>query len=269
MDVPKTKRVIVLLLANLMVFVGVLAFRSDGWTSNSTSVPALTNAQCVLCHPKEPATIDARGGKHKSAVGCLDCHKEHPPVGTKAIPKCSECHSGKAHYEEAGNCTSCHVDVHAPLDLKIGSDVTGPCLTCHKKEGDQLKVYPSAHTDLACTECHPAHKEIPSCLKCHEKHTEDMNLADCKSCHPAHMPLIVTYSKDTPSHYCASCHQEAYDTLQKNKTKHHDLSCVFCHKNKHKTVPPCFACHGKPHPDAILKKYSDCSGCHNTAHDLK
>jgi hypothetical protein len=96
-----------------------------------------------------------------------------------------------------------------------------------------------------------------------------MEFKTCLSCHPVHMPLEVTYASETPSHYCTACHKKAGALLQANKTKHHDLSCVYCHQDKHKTVPPCGMCHGKPHPENMLKKFPKCGNCHSTAHDLK
>jgi hypothetical protein len=233
-----------------------------------SEVPPLLNTQCVHCHPQQPETIAARGEKHKTEVGCMDCHVEHPPQGADAIPGCDMCHSGEPHYE-LENCGSCHSDTHAPLDMKLEGELVGPCLTCHQQQGDEVKAHPSAHTDVACNECHAVHKEIPDCTQCHEKHTEDMDFQACVSCHPVHMPLVIKYGQDTPNHYCGACHDEALGLLAKNKTKHHDVTCVFCHKNEHKTVPPCFACHPTPHPKAILDKFPDCGQCHGIAHDLK
>lgn len=46
----------------------------------------ITDAQCVLCHPKQPQTIKAYGGKHETEVGCSDCHLEHPPQRNKSSP---------------------------------------------------------------------------------------------------------------------------------------------------------------------------------------
>jgi len=228
----------------------------------------LSNKHCVFCHPQQPQTIEAKGGLHKTEVGCMDCHQEHPPEGTDAVPECSMCHSGAAHYDLEG-CSSCHSDAHAPLDLKLEGELTEPCLTCHQQQGDELKEHPSMHTELPCNECHSSHGEIPNCMDCHEKHTEDMDYEACVSCHPVHMPRVVTYGQDTPSRYCGACHGEALDLLEANTTKHHDLLCVFCHKNKHKTVPPCYACHPQAHSKAILDKFPECGHCHSTAHDLK
>lgn len=229
---------------------------------------ALASAPCAQCHDEEPMLIDSKGGKHKTAVACWDCHTEHPPKGKQAVPACSRCHSGKEHYK-LDNCKGCHSNTHAPLDMTLSSDLTKPCLTCHAPQGEELKAHPSAHTNLACTECHTKHREIPSCENCHGKHTEDMDYPSCTTCHPVHQPKEVAYGKDTPSRYCASCHKKAMDLLNANTTKHRDLSCVFCHRDRHKAVPPCYACHGAPHPEQMLKKFKDCGECHSTAHDLR
>jgi len=230
--------------------------------------PPLLDSQCVLCHPDQSKMIAERGKKHKTEVGCQDCHTAHPPQGTGGIPQCSMCHSGKPHYE-LEQCSSCHSDTHAPLDMKLEGELTAACLTCHAQQGKEVKEHPSAHTDVPCNECHAAHREIPECTQCHEKHTPDMDFKACVSCHPVHMPLVIAYGPETPSPWCGACHQEAMDLLAKNQTKHHALSCAFCHKDKHKTIPPCSACHPNPHPDGILKKFPDCGQCHGIAHDLK
>ncbi len=231
-------------------------------------VATLTNAHCILCHQQQPQTIEAHGDKHKTEVGCLDCHREHPPQGTNAIPACGLCHSGAPHYE-LKDCSSCHSDTHAPLDLTFEGDITGPCLTCHQQQGDEVKDHPSAHTNVACNECHVTHRQIPDCMICHEQHTEDMDSQTCLSCHPVHMPMVITYRQETPSHYCGACHEEASDLLEKNTTKHHDLACAFCHRDTHKMIPPCTACHSNPHGKGMLEKYSKCAQCHGIAHDLK
>ena len=227
----------------------------------------ITNAQCVLCHPKQPQTIKAYGGKHETEVGCSDCHLEHPPKGTKAVPECGMCHSEKAHYQ-LDQCGSCHTDTHAPLNLIFEGEISEPCLTCHMQQGDEVANYPSAHTEMACNECHAEHRKVPNCMECHSKHTEDMNFEFCKSCHPVHMPLVVTYSEDTPCEYCGVCHGEVLSLFEQNTTKHHDLSCAHCHNNKHKTIPACYACHDKPHSDRLTQKFPTCAACHDTAHNL-
>ena len=228
---------------------------------------ALSNSDCVKCHPQQPATIASKGTKHKTAVGCLDCHTEHPPQGTQAIPKCAMCHAGKPHYE-LPECASCHADTHAPLDIKMGEKTTPVCLTCHPQQGNEMAASPSKHALLDCSKCHPAHRQYLDCLKCHDPHTKDMTFETCKACHPPHKPLDIRYGMDTPSETCAACHYDAYDNLKANTTKHHDLSCAYCHRDKHKVVPPCEACHGKPHAAGIHAKYTECGKCHGAAHTL-
>jgi len=85
----------------------------------------LQNTDCIKCHKKEPATVERNGGLHKTAVGCLDCHTEHPPLGTKTIPQCAMCHTGKLHYE-LENCLSCHSDPHEPLALLSTQNLPAP-----------------------------------------------------------------------------------------------------------------------------------------------
>ncbi len=226
-------------------------------------------ADCIKCHPKVQETVDNKGSKHKSAISCMDCHRGHPPMVSKEkiIPVCSECHAGKPHYE-LPDCKSCHSDPHAPLEMKLAMNITGPCLTCHPGQGDELKNYPSLHTKISCTMCHRAHKEVPPCMTCHRPHTEEMINQDCLSCHPAHQPLTITYGQDMPSKYCAPCHQAISDKLVASQTKHTALACVFCHKDKHKMVPTCETCHGIPHPPAMVAKFDKCNACHISAHTL-
>ena len=64
---------------------------------------ALEVTDCVKCHEDEPATIASNGGKHKTAVTCLDCHQEHPPWGENVIPQCSMCHEGTAHFKRTND----------------------------------------------------------------------------------------------------------------------------------------------------------------------
>jgi len=214
--------------AVIYIFIALFALCGTAWAQ----ALSLSNEHCVFCHKKQPATIDAKGGKHKTEVGCLDCHIEHPPEGQNAVPECSMCHSGKPHYD-LENCGSCHSDTHAPLDLTIEGEVSEPCLSCHEQQGIEVRDYPSAHTDVACNECHIKHKYIPQCTECHEKHSVDMDQAACLSCHPVHKPLEITYDMEMPSRYCTSCHGEAGSLLAANTTKHHELSCVFCHRDRH------------------------------------
>ncbi len=229
----------------------------------------LSNKDCIKCHPKIVKQIQAHGGKHKTAIGCLDCHEVHPPMYPKeqAIPKCSKCHIGKSHYE-LPNCLKCHRNPHEPLNIVFQGKLVKECLTCHTQEEAQLKAHPSAHTNLGCNDCHNKHGYIPQCSKCHEPHSKEMTNNDCLMCHPPHQPLVITYKDNTPNSFCAPCHGDFVTTLANNKTKHHELACVYCHRNKHGVIPKCETCHGSPHPASMLSKYPKCIDCHNDAHAL-
>jgi predicted CXXCH cytochrome family protein len=255
----------------LSIFVNTPSSQKEGFAQEKAekSIPQLSNADCIKCHQKVQETINANGGKHKTAVTCMDCHRGHPPMVSKEkiIPACKECHAGKAHYEIEG-CNSCHSDPHAPLEMKLAANITDPCISCHEKEGEDLKNNPNKHTNLSCTGCHPVHKEIPLCLNCHQPHSPEMVNKDCLMCHPAHKPLVITYGSNMPSKYCAACHKNISDTLTGVGTKHSSLACVFCHKERHKMIPTCESCHGTPHPAGMLSQFPQCDMCHISAHSL-
>jgi hypothetical protein len=226
----------------------------------------LTNDDCAKCHTAPPADISTAGGKHKD-VGCTGCHEGHPPTVKKPIPQCNQCHMGKPHYELKG-CLSCHKNPHTPLNITFAGKVTDACLTCHTKQNDQLKQFKSKHSALDCSTCHDVHRKVPQCTQCHKPHSAEMVVADCKKCHKAHMPKVVTYADNTPSKDCGACHSGVLKMLSASKSKHKDLACAFCHKEKHKTIPVCQDCHGSPHPAGIMAKFPKCGECHNIAHDL-
>lgn len=230
----------------------------------------LEAGDCVKCHAEVVAEVAARGEEHAAAVGCLDCHLEHPPAGQRVIPECSLCHPAdvKPHYAAAG-CVGCH-DPHAPLTINMFGvkAVTPVCASCHAKQGQQLQDYPSRHSDLGCTACHVEHGEWMTCLDCHEPHKPDMSLASCLQCHPAHQPRTVKYGTQVPDDWCSGCHGDVVATLAANRTKHHDLQCVYCHKYQHKLVPECETCHGQPHGIKMHRKYPDCRECHHGPHAL-
>lgn len=244
---------------------GVLALAAASGLAAS-----LENSDCVKCHAPTVARVQSRGQEHQSAVGCLDCHLEHPPAGKKVIPECRMCHDpdSKPHYAVSG-CLACH-DPHAPRDIDLARApvVKAVCSSCHTREGGQLDEYPSRHSELDCTECHTRHGSWLSCLDCHEAHSADMTYQTCLRCHQPHMPTVVKYDSNVPNNMCAGCHGDVVDTLAANRTKHHDLLCVYCHKFQHRLVPTCDTCHGLPHGTKMHKKYPDCRTCHFGPHAL-
>ena len=257
----------------LLVFV-YIAFFSVGtvFAVEADSGVVLENGDCVKCHAKEVMDVKANGARHLTEVTCLDCHAEHPPSGTDTIPQCSQCHDPqeKKHFTVAG-CIKCHYP-HYPLQMNfaaVGDELKPVCLTCHEPQGIELAKYPSKHSQMSCSECHPKHGEFKECLACHDGHGDaGMTYQDCLRCHKPHMPTLVKYDTSIPSPFCAACHDKEFGLLDKNQTKHHELTCVYCHKNQHKVVPECEICHGLPHGDGIHKKFASCLDCHADAHAL-
>ncbi len=236
----------------------------------SAEKEALTNKDCIKCHPSIVQENEANGGKHKTKVTCTDCHVGHPPLVTKGvIPECSKCHKGKLHYT-LSNCSSCHFNPHTPLVLKLEGDIVKPCLTCHDNIGKEMEKSPSAHSqEVACNSCHSKHGEIPLCSKCHEPHSPEMKNQDCLTCHPPHRPKDIVYGNvKIPNGYCGACHEDFVGKLNSTKTKHKDLDCIYCHKEKHGYLPTCQECHGTPHPQEMLKEFANCVACHVDAHGL-
>jgi len=265
---PKSKDVLFLLLT-FWILLGFVSFSYGAQSINYGSLnEKLTNADCIKCHTKEVLQIEQKGGKHKK-VGCLACHKGHYPKIPKSamIPKCSECHKGKAHFR-LPHCERCHSNPHEPLVMNLAKGhYKKECMTCHKKEGEELEKYPTKHSLLACNTCHVQHGYIPSCLKCHKPHLAGQTNKDCKLCHAAHRPVPVLYGMNIPNKYCTACHPKIGKMLASTHTKHRKLKCVFCHRGRHKIIPTCQACHGEPHP-YVMVKGRKCLDCHNDAHAL-
>ncbi len=226
---------------------------------------------CQKCHEKIVTDVSARGAKHNSEINCLDCHVEHPPTGTNAIPQCSMCHDPgeKAHYQVDG-CLDCH-NPHHPLDIDFSniSPVKPICISCHAGEGTQLTDYPSKHSELDCKGCHLQHGQFLNCLECHDPHTAEMTYQDCLTCHKPHMPTVVKYPETIPSSFCSGCHDAEAGLLAGTSTLHKDLSCAYCHKGQHKVIPECTTCHGIPHASILHEKFPNCLKCHIDAHGLE
>jgi len=230
----------------------------------------LTLEDCAKCHEQEIREIESRGGKHKTAVTCLDCHLEHPPRGKEAIPACSMCHkpSENTHFA-LEECLGCH-PVHHPMDIDFAKAgrVYPACASCHPHQSRQLEDYPSNHSLLDCKECHQKHGQFLKCQECHAPHIPEMVYEDCIGCHQPHMPLKVTYDTFVPNRFCSGCHAVEYADLEENTTKHHYLLCVYCHKDQHKRIPMCATCHRVPHASAMHEMFPACNDCHGGPHTL-
>ncbi|GAB4262075.1 MAG: cytochrome c [Deferrisomatales bacterium] len=237
-------------------------------------VPQLTTAQCGQCHYAIFSTIREEGGRHQ--LHCRFCHETfHSYKPGKAwedvVPRCSTCHQG-IHDPSFTQCTACHRQAHAPIASLVGVDALEPnCPTCHTDPASQLQQHPSAHTDEGCASCHhDTHGYIPDCVECHdEPHTPYVDRAGCTQCHPVHAPLQVAYAESVPNEICGGCHGAEYDQLRSGTKKHASFQCAFCHSERHGNVPRCEDCHGRPHSEALLRRFESCGACHGNPHLLE
>ena len=238
----------------------------------SAEVTPLTPAECARCHSSVYNQIKDEGGKHQ--LECTKCHTKfhaYNPVKqnwNEIMPKCKTCH-GLFHGDKVTNCLDCHNQPHAPKkQIATGAELAKMCNDCHGKVAQALQQNLSKHTQVQCASCHhDKHGYIPSCMECHKPHSANQTVKDCLACHPAHSPLSIAYPKTTGNDVCGGCHSAVYNKLTKSTSKHSQVSCASCH-TKHRYVPKCEECHGKPHGEVVLKKFPDCLACHVDVHDL-
>lgn len=237
----------------------------------ATEPQPLTVAQCAQCHPSLFRNLKDDGGRHRFA--CQSCHNAFHTYSPRKgnwdaiMPKCSSCHEAP-HGPKVTNCNDCHANPHAPKKIAASAQLAAVCFDCHGSVRDQLAKNPSKHTKVACMTCHTSHGSIPSCFSCHKPHVEGQSLSTCLTCHPVHQPLRITYGKDVPSRTCGSCHAKIFNKLTNNTSKHRTVACVTCHKDRHRYIPQCSDCHGKPHQKVIHDKFPQCLTCHIDVHDM-
>lgn len=231
----------------------------------------LTASQCAQCHIGLFRNLKDNGGRHQFA--CQNCHNTFHAYSPRKgnwdaiMPKCASCHAAP-HGARITDCAACHTNPHAPRKIAATPQLANACFECHGTVRDQLVKYPSKHTKVACMTCHTSHGFKPSCFTCHKPHTEGQALSTCIPCHPVHQPRQISYGKDVPSRTCGACHTKIFNSLTKNTSKHRTVACVTCHKDRHRYVPQCSDCHGKPHKQVIHDKFPRCLTCHIDVHDL-
>ena len=228
----------------------------------------LEDKDCAKCHPFAVKDINTRGGLHQS-LGCSECHLEHPPLGTNAIPTCEMCHDpGESAHYNIKNCSACHYP-HYPTEMKFGEINVSACLSCHPAQGKEMEAKPSEHAGLNCTECHMVHREWAKCADCHTPHTEEMTQADCLACHKPHSPKAVNYADGIPNNSCACCHEDVGNALASSKKAHSKMGCIECHESEHTAVTQCDGCHNSDiHGASMHERYPLCLDCHNNPHAL-
>jgi hypothetical protein len=251
--------------------IGVLAFLVYPGTALAQSKIVPTNNDCVKCHADQVNDITVSGGRH-AGITCLNCHIGHPPAVKRPILPCSTCHprSKNIHFTiETPACLGCHTNPHRPLNISLKDAGNDACRFCHGQESRLLRQYESKHTALNCSQCHDVHRKIPQCTQCHKPHAAEMIASDCNKCHKkAHTPKIVCFPTDMSSQVCGWCHKKPTDLLHGTTAKHKNLPCIGCHRLVHRFKPACQECHGTPHPEGILVKFTECCMCHSSPHDL-
>ena len=237
----------------------------------ATAPQPLTATQCAQCHTGQFTGLKENGGKHRfSCQGCHNTfHAYNPRSGNwnEIMPKCSSCHEA-IHGAKASDCSACHTNPHAPRKIAASPQLATLCFECHGAVRDQLVAFPSKHTKVACTQCHTSHGFKPSCFTCHKPHVDGQTLASCLQCHPVHKPRQIALPKDVTSNVCGSCHSKIFGKLTASNSKHRNVTCATCHKDKHGFIPKCSDCHGLPHIKSIHDRYPKCLSCHIDVHDL-
>lgn len=137
------------------------------------------------------------------------------------------------------------------------------CSKCHEAQPREIETAGAGHeSQINCLDCHAGHRpmsanNIPACSQCHEG-TEHYSLDNCMSCHNPHQPLNVVLEGELKAE-CLTCHTEQNAQLVTNPSMHSEVSCNFCHADKHGAIPACTECH-EPHSAKMVQ--TDCAVCH-------
>jgi hypothetical protein len=234
--------------------------------------PVMLPAECGRCHRSQFVSLQEFGGKHRFA--CQGCHEVfhayNPRKGNfdELMPKCTACH-GKLHGPVQTECLNCHQNPHAPQQLPGMELLANVCADCHSGPGQELKMFPSAHTEQGCQTCHhDTHGYIPNCSECHDGHYAGQPMKECSSCHyQVHAPLHIIFPGDVNLKTCGGCHDDVYGKWLNTPSKHGQVACVSCHQ-QHGKVPDCLDCHEVPHNKKQLEMFPNCLTCHLDVHDL-
>lgn len=275
-----------------------------GCTQCHTIGKALSNENCLNCHPEIGIRIREKRGLHASfgQKECVDCHKEHhgrsfdlirfdrnafqhsqtgyPLEGKHAIVKCEQCHTkGKIAAHDIQRLSD---QRKAKTFLGLGID----CLSCHRDEH-------RGQLNNDCRKCHGmeawkpaekfshaaaaftltgAHETVP-CQKCHTKKLANGSVtqyvridhSSCRSCH-------ADIHKGKFRQECAQCHSTASWHSVKSSAFDHSAT-LFPLKGKHRELK-CTQCHPKDPKERnpsgafgfTIVKFSECVNCHSDAH---
>lgn len=242
---------------------------------------AHTKLDCSACHPggikfcsfKGTQCQDCHGKHHGLSSGCTRCHN------TTAWQDVNFDHSFWRYYTGAHRhvaCQSCHANLNfanppspicsnchgAPHGQCLNNQGVG-CVVCHNTSSwddvdfnhrDYWSDYTGAHTELACSRCHPnglvfCDVKGTKCIQCHgEQHGFTSNV--CPTCHTttAFWPLKSSWEHVIP---LGGFHRQS------------SRGCFRCHPGTNFVNPPrtCQTCHPTP-PHGLDSNVQSCIKCH-------
>ncbi len=265
----------------------------------------------ISCHPMDTVYVTFRDNPHNSSmmkthtdrgINCADCHNEKGLIG--AVKSRIEGMRSFTYY------------IRGDYDVEHMGDVIGEdaqyCMkgTCHDNVdwvldgvGNSTPIHKDIEEIELCGDCHDPHNEgidlnKDACGYCHDVSDEQLdqheeyvyenfveivgenieNTEKCTNCH--HAKEKIPYMANTPSEFCASCHEEQNNELIAYGGEHLEYlgNCSSCHET-HQNIQTCWS--GSCHPNEagpwldnvyasasnneFLRAYSEddtCSNCH-------
>ena len=141
---------------------------------------------CGTCHTGPSGEMSEFPSKHATEITCQECHHDNHGL----IPSCMECHEPHLAGQQVAECLACH-PVHKPLAINYGPTDSPTCGSCHDGVYSSWSETASKHGQVACSDCHEQHGQIPDCAKCHEA--------------PHDAKLLTKFPK------CLDCHINVHD----------------------------------------------------------
>jgi hypothetical protein len=212
--------------------------------------------------------------------GCASCHHYDQ---SRAIEKCSACHSAEREREDLGKPDLKAAMHRACMDCHARWGGSTQCGACHgaNTHGAPSKRPGPEHAraaGLACAACHKAQE----CADCHSLDKDEAarklkvrpghvdwplnrfhRALDCRACHKA-AGSFTKLNKD-----CEACHKGWQKTFDHKKTgleldaTHAGFECENCHADKIFTAPPaCGSCHERSYPKDKPGKLVSVGGGH-------
>jgi len=250
---------------------------------NSHETMDIYHNNCIECHKKI-----AERSKKSGPVSCGECHIKNPsmlpsvtPFGfdkslhyrhTKALEnKCERCHhdydkkTEKLFYAKGkeGSCRYCHGEVKKEKLVSMKSASHMACIDCHMK----MKARGEKTGNVSCINCHDAEKQgqikkVDSVERIKRKQPDVVMILTGEEDTENRMDFVPFdhLAHETYNDSCRVCHHKDMKSCNKcHKVKGtKDSDWVTLEQSMHNlnAKNSCKGCH------KILKKESNCAGCH-------